>query len=184
MAVEELITEYVELYQNFFNIGEMRKPYEDQIDALRIEQREQQKIIGEARAKIEDIEYKISQIRQEISSAGIPDTVPIYHDIRKMEKAIKKAGRPRKQQTVREFSSLRNRLYAQLVERDGEKCGYCESTHRLQVDHITPVSCGGGNEIDNLQLLCSRCNMAKRDEIYYLVLHLTGRKPHWDWIKK
>ena len=44
------------------------------------------------------------------------------------------------------------------------KCAYCGRTHRsryLEIDHKYPVSRGGNDEIDNLQLLCTPCNMRK-----------------------
>ena len=44
------------------------------------------------------------------------------------------------------------------------RCAYCGYTHRtryLVIDHKHPVSRGGGDEIDNLQLLCNSCNMRK-----------------------
>ena len=37
----------------------------------------------------------------------------------------------------------------------------CRSQERLELDHITPVSKGGGNTARNLQLLCERCNRKK-----------------------
>lgn len=43
-------------------------------------------------------------------------------------------------------------------------CNYCGRTHRmrfLEIDHRWPVSRGGGDEIANLQLLCTPCNMRK-----------------------
>ena len=44
------------------------------------------------------------------------------------------------------------------------RCSYCGRTHRiryLEIDHKHPFSRGGGDEIDNLQLLCISCNMRK-----------------------
>lgn len=40
-------------------------------------------------------------------------------------------------------------------------CTYCGSHESLQVDHKFPRSRGGGNEISNLQWLCSKCNLTK-----------------------
>ena len=42
-------------------------------------------------------------------------------------------------------------------------CVACADTGELQVDHIMPRSRGGGPELNNLQLLCSRCNSSKSD---------------------
>ena len=56
--------------------------------------------------------------------------------------------------------SVKNRLF---VDQKG-RCFYCGRTNRiryLEIDHKHPVSRGGGNEIGNLQLLCTPCNMRK-----------------------
>jgi len=37
-------------------------------------------------------------------------------------------------------------------------CGRREPEIKLTVDHVIPVSCGGGNGIDNIQGLCKDCN--------------------------
>jgi hypothetical protein len=41
------------------------------------------------------------------------------------------------------------------------RCALCERNCDLQIDHMVPVSRGGKSVRDNLQLLCSSCNMAK-----------------------
>ncbi len=51
-----------------------------------------------------------------------------------------------------------------VFKRDGFVCQYCGSTPPavvLEVDHLTPVSDGGGNEIDNLISACFDCNRGK-----------------------
>lgn len=61
----------------------------------------------------------------------------------------------------------------EVLARDGYRCQRCRrdideiaALHlRLEIDHIVPVSKGGGNEISNLQVLCQECNQAKRDTV-------------------
>jgi len=43
----------------------------------------------------------------------------------------------------------------------GNKCLHCGTTKRLTCDHIKPLSRGGRNDIENLQLLCHSCNCHK-----------------------
>jgi hypothetical protein len=46
-------------------------------------------------------------------------------------------------------------------ERDEGKCVECSGDFDLQYDHIIPFSMGGASTVENLQLLCARCNQAK-----------------------
>lgn len=48
-----------------------------------------------------------------------------------------------------------------LIERDGEYCQRCGTTETLSIDHVIALANGGSNELDNLQLLCNKCNSAK-----------------------
>lgn len=52
-----------------------------------------------------------------------------------------------------------------IYRRDGGKCVYCGSTQNLQLDHIIPFSRGGATTIENLQLLCQKCNLEKSNKI-------------------
>lgn len=76
-------------------------------------------------------------------------------------------GKP--QQKVRRGSvrqSLPASLRAQIFERDGEQCQYCDSlTGPFEIDHIHPVSRGGTNTPSNLVVACRECNRSKRDKL-------------------
>jgi hypothetical protein len=50
-------------------------------------------------------------------------------------------------------------------QRDQGKCVQCSATTYLEFDHIIPFSKGGASSVNNVQLLCRRCNLAKRDRI-------------------
>lgn len=54
-----------------------------------------------------------------------------------------------------------------ILDRDNYTCQHCGATVadgvRLHIDHITPVAKGGTNDENNLQVLCSKCNLAKKD---------------------
>jgi len=51
-------------------------------------------------------------------------------------------------------------------KRDGGKCRICEAPDELHFDHIVPFSLGGTSlTSENVQLLCARHNLEKRDQI-------------------
>lgn len=52
-----------------------------------------------------------------------------------------------------------------VYRRDGGRCVYCGSTDNLQLDHIIPFSKGGATTLENLQLLCQKCNLEKSNHI-------------------
>jgi len=54
-------------------------------------------------------------------------------------------------------SGLRKRI----MERDAYRCRRCKSWTDLHIDHVLPVSAGGTNDPDNLQVLCAKCNLSK-----------------------
>lgn len=71
-----------------------------------------------------------------------------------------------KHRTPREINL---RLQFKVLQRDNFKCCVCgaspakDSSVILHVDHIRPWSKGGETTIDNLQTLCSKCNLGKSD---------------------
>jgi hypothetical protein len=49
-----------------------------------------------------------------------------------------------------------------VATRDGGKCRRCGSAYDLQYDHIIPYSREGrSDDVNNIQLLCGRCNRRK-----------------------
>lgn len=56
------------------------------------------------------------------------------------------------------------RLRVKVLARDKSTCQICGATApsvELHVDHIIPYSKGGTTTLDNLQTLCSKCNLGK-----------------------
>ena len=68
---------------------------------------------------------------------------------------------------VRVTIPLRDRW--KVLKRDNYRCTRCgacpsiDSSVELEVDHIISVAKGGGNNTENLQTLCRKCNQGKKD---------------------
>ncbi|MEV0237583.1 HNH endonuclease signature motif containing protein [Nonomuraea sp. NPDC050786] len=64
---------------------------------------------------------------------------------------------------------------ADIVARDGTRCGICKAEVDMplpwpgpwsaSVDHVVPISKGGPDVLDNVQLAHFRCNLAKSDKL-------------------
>lgn len=50
-------------------------------------------------------------------------------------------------------------------QRYAGRCAECQADQYLEFDHIVPVALGGSNSDLNVQTLCRRCNLKKRDSI-------------------
>lgn len=80
--------------------------------------------------------------------------------------SAKKSGGTKKVVSTRNIS---DKLRYQVLRRDNFKCCTCgaspakDPSVELHVDHIIPWSKGGKNTLENLQTLCSRCNLGKSD---------------------
>lgn len=79
------------------------------------------------------------------------------------------AGSTRKQDSYKsadsEMTSTQwKQLRADVIKRDSLVCQYCQAhLESCVIDHILPVSKGGGNEIANLCVSCRECNTSKKD---------------------
>lgn len=86
------------------------------------------------------------------------------------EATIDALARMSKRQLVMPQNGVASRHIPQDVkltvwQRDGGKCVQCGATSYLEYDHIIPFSRGGASTVGNVQLLCRRCNLEKRDRI-------------------
>ena len=51
-------------------------------------------------------------------------------------------------------------LRIKVLEKSSHKCEFCSNSNEneLEVDHIKPIVLGGKNNIENLRILCRKCN--------------------------
>jgi len=60
-----------------------------------------------------------------------------------------------------EWQIIRREKTKEVFARDPHYCVYCGTTEDLQIDHIIPIAKGGTSDLDNLQILCGKCNRKK-----------------------
>ena len=68
-------------------------------------------------------------------------------------------------QTERASRHIPQDVRHQVWQRDRAKCVECGSDQYLEFDHVIPHSRGGANTLNNVQLLCRRCNGQKSNRI-------------------
>tara|TARA_B100001250_G_C19727054_1_gene756599 strand:- start:48 stop:1076 length:1029 start_codon:yes stop_codon:yes gene_type:complete len=79
-----------------------------------------------------------------------------------------KPTRPKPPRAKSKFTSrelIPKDLRDAVWNRDEGKCTQCDSKEYLEFDHIIPISKGGANTYNNIQILCRKCNRRKSDEI-------------------
>lgn len=82
-------------------------------------------------------------------------------------KKIKSKASPSIKSGNHSSRKISDKLRYQVLKRDNFKCCACgaspakDSSIELHIDHIIPWSKGGETTIDNLQTLCSNCNLGK-----------------------
>ena len=71
------------------------------------------------------------------------------------------------------MNKISKELDKQIRETSKNRCGYCLTpqvltSHKLEVEHIQPISKGGSSEKKNLCLACRHCNLHKASKIFGL----------------
>ena len=66
----------------------------------------------------------------------------------------------------RAYDDAEYRRNRKTIRQQQRFCVWCEtggtSQNKLQVDHIIPVSKGGGHELSNLRILCQMCHKKRQ----------------------
>jgi 5-methylcytosine-specific restriction endonuclease McrA len=78
------------------------------------------------------------------------------------EMAAAHGRRKRAKKLAAEGNHTPNDIF-RIAHAQRNRCAYCRKTIRsnYHIDHINPLSAGGSNFANNLQLLCAPCNMKK-----------------------
>lgn len=69
---------------------------------------------------------------------------------------------------------------SELLEKYNYCCAWCGDMSSLQIDHVQTQFSGGTDQLENLQILCKRCNCTKGK---YVLPKLKPRQPQLDRFK-
>ncbi|MET9492104.1 TerD family protein [Nocardia sp. NPDC006630] len=61
----------------------------------------------------------------------------------------------------RDSRAIPQDVKSRVWQRDGGSCQQCGDKQYLEFDHVIPWSQGGATSVDNLQILCRKCNLQK-----------------------
>lgn len=69
---------------------------------------------------------------------------------------------------------MRPIIRERILKRFNNKCVQCGSEEKLHIDHIIPISRGGREDEDNMQVLCRTCNLKKGKGLDFTKYFKTG----------
>ena len=132
----------------------------DRIQKLRIQRKLDEKWLKERRKK-QQKQKIILQNTQSWKEQHEKYLESIQDDLLESELMEVPKGKKHIPDSRRVSSEVRQKVW----KRDKGKCVDCGSKENLHYDHIIPLSKGGGNSVENIQILCQICNLIKSDKI-------------------
>lgn len=125
---------------------------------MRVDQRKNGKIVA--------VRYVVFQYPVTPESYDIDK---LHNHMRRCLGAVSEPKQLTREEQVRR--DLKRSTKNKILKRDNYTCQYCGANGKinrkikLHIDHIVPVSRGGDNSADNLQVLCHVCNIRKGDRL-------------------
>lgn len=112
--------------------------------------------------KIQLVDFLIFQLEDELGKSNCDKKLHNWfvHYCATIEK-------PHRQNNKKPNRVISGRVRQNVLMRDNYTCQICGATvkdgAKLHIDHIKPLSKGGTNEENNLQVLCQQCNLEKHN---------------------
>lgn len=120
------------------------------------------------KGRLTELRWRKNPIKKEIDKKSRQTPRSKHLAVLRSQKQLKenKYAQESKKRTDRIYMSrTQGKLRNWWAEQSANGCMKCGSFTGLGVDHIIPKSKGGGDGIDNLQVLCRVCNGKKGNKI-------------------
>ena len=78
---------------------------------------------------------------------------------------------------------MRKIVRDKILKKCNYQCVQCGAKKDLEVDHIIPLSRGGREDEDNMQILCKTCNRKKHNYIDFRKFFIIGKNPEYIYVK-
>ena len=88
----------------------------------------------------------------------------IFHRLMKKSSTLRSTLKRRSKEYEVEFNISLAALRDLFLRHYGSSCKYCTSiltVSNMVCDHVVPLSCGGPSTVNNLEMICRRCNTRK-----------------------
>jgi len=87
---------------------------------------------------------------------------------------------PLAQLTAAGILAFSSRVRKEIIRRQGNRCDTCGDHARLQIHHRRPLSCGGGDEIENGVGLCIENDCHAEADRLALYAGIIYPQRHWE----
>tara|TARA_R110002020_G_scaffold23434_1_gene77906 strand:- start:1406 stop:1891 length:486 start_codon:yes stop_codon:yes gene_type:complete len=88
----------------------------------------------------------------------------VFHRLMKKSSTLRSTLKRRSKEYEVEFNISLTTIRELFLSNYGSPCKYCDNildVRNMVCDHVVPLSCGGPSTVNNLEMICRRCNTRK-----------------------
>lgn len=110
----------------------------------------------DAEEELMEVKFKLTQNINKLNAEL--GTIKVELGRVRREFHLNKVDAAKVERLRKQFARKKESLKKELIQKFGKKCHYCSKTDSLDIHHLTPLSHGGDNSIENLVFTCQDCH--------------------------